>query len=166
MRAPDEEVAMSTHEKSFALETPVFSVGDVLSLRLPVGTPGPDGKPVLRPAVVASVSDSLGETTYELVPAAMGDDLPAHETDITARARGADGSETPPLRFVTALGLKVCASAPVMADTRRRAGRLPAQAHAALVADNARRAASRAAHLAARRARAAARHADRKKARR
>jgi hypothetical protein len=155
MRAPDEEVAMSTHEKSFALETPVFSVGDVLSLRLPVGTPGPDGKPVLRPAVVASVGDCLGETTYELVPAAVGDDLPAHGTDITARMCGADGSETA-VRFAPNLSLKVCASAPVLSDTRRRSGRLPAQAHAAIVADNARRAASR----------AAARHADRKKSRR
>jgi len=157
---------MSTIETSFTLETtPVFSVGDIVSLCLPVGTPGPDGQPVLRSAVVASVGDCLGETTYELVPAAVGNDLPAHETDITARMCGADGSETA-VRFAPNLSLKVCASAPVLADTRRRSGRLPAQAHAALVADNARRAASRAAHLAARRARAAARHAGRKKARR
>lgn len=155
---------MSTHHTSFKIETlAMFSVGDVLSLRLPVGTPGPDGQPVLRSTVVASVGDCLGEPTYELVPAAVGDDLRAHETDIAAQLGGADGAET---RFVPDLGLKVCASAPVLADTRRRSGRLPAQAHAALVADNARRAASRAAHLAARRAKAAARHADRKKSRR
>lgn len=85
----------------------------------------------------------------------MADDLPAHETDIAAIVQGKDGSQTPVLRFVTTLGLKVCASAPVLSDTRRWTDRLPQQAHAALVADTARRAASRAAHHAARRARAA-----------
>ncbi|WP_162631205.1 hypothetical protein, partial [Meridianimarinicoccus zhengii] len=144
---------MSTIDTGFAPKFAVYRVGDVLSLCLPVGNPGPDGQPVLRPAVVASVSDCLGETSYELVPAAIDDDLPAHKTDIAARVQGVDGTQTPVLRFATNLGLKVCASAPVLADVRRRTGRLPAQAHAALVSDNARRAASRAAHLAARQAR-------------
>lgn len=152
---------MSTIEKRFRFDTPVLSVGDVLSLRLPIGAPGPYGQPVLRPAVVASVSDCLGETIYELVPAAVGDDLPAHKTDIVTPAPCADTSEMSELRFAPGLGLKVCASAPVMASIRGRTGRLPALAHAALVADNARRAASRAAHLAARRARTSARHAQR-----
>ncbi|MGS4947512.1 hypothetical protein ACVDG3_18710 [Meridianimarinicoccus sp. RP-17] len=142
---------MSTYETGFAPQTAEFTDGDVMSLRLAVDTPGPDGVQVLRPAVVASVGDCWGEPTYELVPAAMADDLPAHETDIAAIVQGEDGSQTPVLRFVTTLGLKVCASAPVLSDTRRRTDRLPRQAHAALVADTARRAASRAVQLAARR---------------
>ena len=147
---------MSTIETGFAPGTASFTVGDVLSLRLPVGALGADGLPVLRPAVIASVGDYLGEATYEIVPAAIGDDLPAHGTDIAARLGGADGAET---RFVPEFALKVCASAPMLADSHARLGRLPAPAHAALVADMARRAASRAAHLAARRKRAASRYA-------
>lgn len=152
---------MTTTHTSFALDTPVFTVGDILPLRLPVGTPGPDGAPVLRPAVVASVSDCLGEPTYELVPAAVDGDLAPCKTDITAQLPGANGADAQELRLVPDLGLKVCASAPVLAGLVGRIGRLPRPALAALVADNARRAASRAAHLAARRARASARHAAR-----
>jgi len=144
MHAPDEEVAMSTYHPTRRPETRVFSVGDIVCLPMPVGTPGPDGAPVARPAVVASVSDWLCETTYELVPAAVADDLAAHASDIHAAVALDTAAAPTKLRFVPEFGLKVGASAPVFA-----------------VVDNARRETSREAHLAQRRARAEARRAGR-----
>lgn len=132
---------------------PTLSVGDVLCLPLPVGAANADGIHPLRLAAVAAVDRTFGAPVYELVPAALEDDLPAHQSDIATGLSLDDGSEMS-VRLSPKRSVRLLPDAQVLAGNDRPVGRLPQMARASLVGAQAQRETSRRRHEEARRLKA------------